>query len=32
MVNLITHVLANGDRFEIDKRVVKVLAIDAPFV
>lgn len=32
IVNLVTHVLSNSDRFEIDKRMVKVLPIDAPFV
>jgi len=32
MTNLITHVLSNGDGFEIDKRIVKVLPMDAPFV
>ncbi len=32
LTNLKTHVLANGDRFNIVKRKVKVLPIDAPFV
>jgi cyanophycinase len=32
ITNLITHVLSNGDGFEIDKRIVKVLPINAPFV
>jgi len=32
MTNLITHVLSNGDGYEIDKRIVKVLPMDAPFV
>lgn len=32
MTHLITHVLSNGDGYEIDNRKVKVLPIDAPFV
>lgn len=32
LVNLKTHVLANGDRFNIKKKKVKVLPVDAPFV
>jgi cyanophycinase len=32
MTNLIVHVLANGDRFDIETREVKVLPIEAPFV
>ncbi|MEZ4803362.1 MAG: cyanophycinase [Gelidibacter sp.] len=32
MTNLIVHVLANGDRFNIDTRQVKVLPIESPFV
>ena len=32
LTHLRTHVLANGDRFNITKRKVKVLPIDAPFV
>jgi cyanophycinase len=32
MTNLITHVLSNGDGYEIDKRIVKVLPMNAPFV
>jgi len=32
LTNLKTHVLANGDRFNITKRKVKVLPLDAPFV
>ncbi len=32
LVNLKTHVLANGDRFNIKKKKIKVLPIDAPFV
>ncbi len=32
LTNLTTHVLANGDRFNIDKRSVKVLPMDADFV
>ncbi|MBK9734519.1 MAG: cyanophycinase [Saprospiraceae bacterium] len=31
LTNLTTHVLANGDRFNIEKRAVKVLPIDAAF-
>ncbi|QCW99071.1 cyanophycinase [Aggregatimonas sangjinii] len=30
--NLKTHILANGDRFNIKKRKLKVLPLDAPFV
>lgn len=32
LVNLKTHVLANGDRFNINKKKIKILPIDAPFV
>ncbi|OBX25087.1 cyanophycinase [Gelidibacter algens] len=32
MTNLIVHILANGDRFDIETREVKVLPIEAPFV
>jgi len=32
LVNLKTHVLANGDRFNIKKKKISVLPIDAPFV
>lgn len=32
LTNLKTHVLANGDRFNIKKKKVKVLPVDAPFV
>lgn len=32
LTNMITHVLANGDKFEINTRVIKVLPIDAPFI
>lgn len=32
LVNLKTHVLANGDCFNIKKKKIKVLPIDAPFV
>lgn len=32
LVNLKVHVITNGDRFNITKRVVKVLPIDAPFI
>lgn len=32
LTHLKTHVLANGDRFNINNRKVKVLPIDAPFV
>jgi cyanophycinase len=32
LTNLTTHVLASGDRFNIDTRSVKVLPIDADFV
>ncbi|MEP0262529.1 cyanophycinase [Dokdonia sp.] len=32
LVNLKTHVLANGDRFNIRKKKIKVLPVEAPFV
>ncbi len=32
LVNLKTHVLTNGDKFNITKRQVKVLPLDAPFI
>ncbi|NOQ71196.1 MAG: cyanophycinase [Crocinitomix sp.] len=32
ITNMITHVLSNGDRFEINTRKITVLPIDAPFV
>ncbi len=32
LTNLKTHVLANGDRFNIKKKKIKVLPVDAPFV
>jgi cyanophycinase len=32
LTNLTTHVLANGDRFNIEKRAIKVLPMDADFV
>jgi cyanophycinase len=32
ITHLITHVLSNSDGFDINKRIVKVLPIDAPFV
>jgi len=32
LTNLTTHVLANGDRFNIDKRSVKVLPMEADFI
>lgn len=32
MANLKVHVLSNGDRFDINKRVVSVLPIEAPFI
>lgn len=32
MTNLVVHVLANGDRFNIETRQVKVLPIESPFV
>ena len=32
LVNLKTHVLANGDRFNIQRKTISVLPIDAPFV
>jgi len=32
LTNLKTHVLANGDVFNIDNRKIKVLPVDAPFV
>jgi cyanophycinase len=30
--NLKTHILANGDRFNINSRKIKVLPLDAPWV
>ncbi len=32
LTNLKTHVLANGDRFNIKKKKVKVLPVEAPFI
>jgi len=32
LINLKTHVLANGDRFNLNKKKVKVLPMEAPFV
>jgi cyanophycinase len=32
LVNLKAHVLTNGDKFNITKRQVKVLPLDAPFI
>lgn len=32
LTNMRTHILSNGDRFHIDKKKVKVLAIEAPFI
>ncbi len=32
LINLKTHVLTNGDKFNITKRQVKVLPLDAPFI
>jgi cyanophycinase len=32
ITNLSTHVLSNGDKFEISTRKIKILPIDAPFV
>jgi cyanophycinase len=32
LINLKTHVLANGDRFNLKKKKVKVLPVEAPFV
>ncbi len=32
LINLKTHVLANGDRFNLKKKKVKVLPLEAPFV
>lgn len=32
MANLKVHVLSNGDRFNLESRLVKVLPMDAPFV
>jgi cyanophycinase len=32
LTNMITHVLSNGDRFEISTRKIKVLPIDSPFI
>ena len=32
LTNLVTHVLSNGDQFEIETRKIKVLPIDSPFV
>ena len=32
LTGLRTHILSNGDRFHIDKKKVKVLPIEAPFI
>lgn len=32
LTNMRTHILSNGDWFHIDKKKVKVLAIEAPFI
>lgn len=32
LTNMLTHVLSNGDRFEIETRKIKVLPMDADFV
>lgn len=32
LTGLRTHILSNGDRFHIDKKKVKVLSIEAPFI
>lgn len=32
LTNLVTHVLSNGDQFEINTRKIKVLAMDASFI
>ena len=32
LTNMSTHILSNGDYFHIDKKKVKVLAIEAPFI
>jgi len=32
LVNLKTHILANGDRFNIQKKKVKILPVEAPFI
>ncbi len=32
LINMITHVLSNGDRFEISTRKIKVLPIEAAFI
>ena len=32
VTNMITHVLSNGDKFEINTRKIKVLPIEAPFI
>ncbi len=32
LTNLVTHVLANGDQFEISTRKIKVLPIESPFI
>jgi cyanophycinase len=32
LTNLKTHILSNGDRFNINKKKVKVLPIEAPFI
>jgi len=32
LTNMRTHILSNGDYFHIDKKKVKVLAIEAPFI
>lgn len=32
LTNMVTHVLSNGDRFEINTRKIKVLPIGSPFI
>ncbi|MGB6269187.1 MAG: cyanophycinase [Olleya sp.] len=32
ITNMRTHILSNGDRFNIEKKKVKVLALEAPFI
>ena len=32
LTNISTHILSNGDRFNIKNKKVEVLAIEAPFI
>jgi hypothetical protein len=32
LTNMTTHVLANGDKFDLNTRVIKALPISSPFI